>query len=392
MAVSLTISGRLLLLSSIVLGVIAGVTGIQELAILAVFGLALVASASLWIRRKAVALEVFRKVPQRRAQVGQICTVELVVENSTSRAAAPLVMTDNLDGTTHRKIRVSRIPPSTQRIAQYRFLARRRGIATFGPATLTTVDPFGLTRATATLANRTEVLVGPQIHPLAITYHGAPAEPDADSRQRSAFLTATEEASSLRDYLPGDDVRRVHWPSTARLGIPVVRHYDHPWQPRTTVVLDTLELHHTSESLERAISAAASVIVACFENGEPSRLLISDGTDSGVIEDTHHLDALLNSLATLQPSSLGSLDGALRILGQANDGGRLVLCVGSPSAEAEARVASRAAIFDQIVTIACGSGRPLTSHLCNALVPFGGSHSLVEGWNHLASQQRSIPR
>ena len=72
--------------------------------------------------------------------------------------------------------------------------------------------------------------------------------------------TVDEEFASLREYVSGDDFRRIHWPSTARLGTPVVRQFDVPWQRRTTVLVDLRAAAHDDRSFERAVTAAASVV------------------------------------------------------------------------------------------------------------------------------------
>ena len=64
---------------------------------------------------------------------------------------------------------------------------------------------------------------------------------------------------ALRDYVVGDDLRRVHWPSTARHDELMVRQDEMPWQGRATVLLDVRRAAHTAASLELAVSAAASV-------------------------------------------------------------------------------------------------------------------------------------
>ncbi len=79
----------------------------------------------------------------------------------------------------------------------------------------------------------------------------------------------------------GDDLRRVHWPSTARRDELTVRQDERHQQGRTTVLLDVRRAVHTDVSFERAVSAAASLLVAATVRGDEVRLVATDGTDSG---------------------------------------------------------------------------------------------------------------
>jgi len=107
-----------------------------------------------------------------------------------------------------------------------------------------------------------------------------------------------------------------------------VRHHEQPWQHRTTVVLDVRRDGHDPESFERAVSAAASVVVSCHERGELVRLVTTAGHDTGFVDDDLIVDHVLNELAAVEPSSTGSLAGALRQVSVHLIGGRLVSCIG----------------------------------------------------------------
>ncbi|HKY14033.1 MAG TPA: DUF58 domain-containing protein, partial [Microthrixaceae bacterium] len=138
---------------------------------------------------------------------------------------------------------------------------------------------------------------------------------------------------------------KVHWPSTARMGIPIVRHYDEPWQRRTTVVLDLRVGHYRGDDFERAVSAAASVVRLCAARDELVRLITTSGHDTGFIGDDHEIEAAIDLLAMVSMSGSGSLTGTLRALIHRRGGGALVTCTG-PLGESERSVlASMGALF-----------------------------------------------
>lgn len=86
----------------------------------------------------------------------------------------------------------------------------------------------------------------------------------------------------------GDDLRRVHWKSTARTGELMVRREEQPWESRATVVLDTRAAGHRGDgptaSFEWAVSAAASIAVHLRQAGYKLRLVTGSGADVDATE------------------------------------------------------------------------------------------------------------
>ena len=82
----------------------------------------------------------------------------------------------------------------------------------------------------------------------------------------------------LREYVAGDDLRHVHWRSSARTGELVVRQDEQPRPRATAVVLDLRRTAHAGLSLERAVSVAASVMLAARRSGQEMVLAATDGT------------------------------------------------------------------------------------------------------------------
>src|SRR5918998_848100 len=103
-----------------------------------------------------------------------------------------------------------------------------------------------------------------------------------DSRARSVAVHGEDDAAT-REYRRGDDLRRVHWRSTARTGELMVRREEQPWESRATVVLDTRIFAHRGEgptaSFEWAVSAAASIAVHLRQAGYKLRLVTGTGVD-----------------------------------------------------------------------------------------------------------------
>jgi uncharacterized protein (DUF58 family) len=136
-----------------------------------------------------------------------------------------------------------------------------------------------------------------------------------------------EDDAATREYRYGDDLRRVHWRSTARVGELMVRREEQPWESRATVVLDTRAVAHRGEgptaSFEWAVSTAASIALHLRGNGYKLRLV----TDSGVDVDASEGDgdgALLDHLADVKLSQRGSVAQLVERVRHRTDGGLII--------------------------------------------------------------------
>ena len=91
-----------------------------------------------------------------------------------------------------------------------------------------------------------------------------------------------QDDAPIREYRHGDDLRRMHWRSTARVGELMVRREEQAWDPSATVMLDTRASAHAGEgmqhSLEWAISAAASIAIHFLEDGFSVEIYEADGS------------------------------------------------------------------------------------------------------------------
>jgi uncharacterized protein (DUF58 family) len=150
------------------------------------------------------------------------------------------------------------VPPRGQLEVGVEAAARARGRVHFRGVTLTRTDPLGLVRAVRHVAAPDTVLVLPRRYPLPPV-----ALPGARRYQPGGIALASsvgdsEEFMSLREYRPGDPLKRIHWRSSARAGRPVVREYQDEFFVRHALVLDTFLPVAASAVFEEAVSVAAS--------------------------------------------------------------------------------------------------------------------------------------
>ena len=162
---------------------------------------------------------------------------------------------------------------------------------------------------------RSPLTVTPRTVPLPHIPLGGAWTGSGDNRPR-AFATGSAEDVTVREYRRGDDLRRVHWRSSARVGELMVRREEQPWQSRATLFLDNRLRAHRGQgiasSLEAAVSAAASIAVHLSQRGFTVRLVTASGEDPA--SAWHYRDAdlntgpLLEALAVVQPVHQPRLD------------------------------------------------------------------------------------
>ena len=217
-------------------------------------------------------------------------------------------------------------------------------------------------------------------------------------QQPHALGRVGDDFYALRPYVVGDDLRRIHWPSTARHDELLVRQQEQPWQGRTTVLLDVRRAAHDAASLETAVSAAASVVSANSARRDLVRLLTTDGADSGFGSGTAHLQALLEHLAVIQAAGSASLRTMLDIV-QRDGQGSLVLVVGD-TVEDELRSTARLRQRFGLVLIvraarrgqAGTAGGARSPALAASVVQATDERSFAPAWNATIAATRSTTR
>ncbi len=153
---------------------------------------------------------------------------------------------------------------------QSELLPLRRGRLRFTGSTVARPDPFGVFKALVTVPAEQSVLVLPKRYPLPNIRLPGTQKYQQGGVALASSIGESEEFVSLRDYRPGDPLRRIHWKSWARVGKPVVKEFQDEFFVRHALVLDTfLDTDH-SEVLEEAVSVAASF--ACSIHTQESLL------------------------------------------------------------------------------------------------------------------------
>jgi uncharacterized protein (DUF58 family) len=214
-----------------------------------------------------------------------------------------------------------------------------RGKFDIGPLEIRIADAFGVVELARKFSSRSTLVVTPRVVTLPRTAASSSWAGDGDGLTRTT-AAAGEDDVIPRAYRNGDELRRVHWRSTARYGELMVRREEQRWRNRALLFLDTRRSGHSgtgvASSFEFAVSAAASVGVHLAREGLDGQLITDTGAhDSGGMFE----DMLLDSLAVIKTSPGRDLGRGMAAL-RAGEGGLIVAVMGSLSADTARQLAA----------------------------------------------------
>jgi len=278
--------------------------GLPELLVLGLALLVLIVGAVASTLLTSLRLEVVRTLHPDRVHAGQTSRVDVLVRNRGRRRTPVLTLRDGVSGTPGAELLLAPLEPAARIRASYRLPTRRRGIITVGPLEVELGDPFGLTQAAVVAAPASTLVVYPAVDHVTAASRSDGIDPHG--WRTPGLQTGGDEFHSLRPYVIGDDLRRVHWPTTARKDELTVRQDERHQQGRTTVLLDVRRAVHNELSFERSVSATASLIVAATLRGDEVRLVATDGTDSGYGAGGAAVSSMLEYLAAVATTDRGA--------------------------------------------------------------------------------------
>jgi hypothetical protein len=306
---ALTTRGRGFLAAGVTASVCAVLLGQDDLLRVGSLLILLPLVTAFFVGRSRYRLGLVRTVTPTQVPVGQPVRVQLDLTNDGRMPTGLLLLEEQVPyalGTRPRFV-VDRMRPQGRRSMQYLVRSDLRGKYPIGPMTVRVSDPFGLIEMNRMFRSSTSLVVIPPVVPLpAIPLSGAWTG-SGDNRPR-AFASGSAEDVTVREYRLGDDLRRVHWRSSAHAGELMVRREEQPWQSRATLFLDNRASSHrgtgAASSLEHAVSVAASVAVHLVERGFVVRLVTAVGEEQGGSWHEHssvsaETGPLLESLAVI---------------------------------------------------------------------------------------------
>ena len=336
----LTTRGRSFLAAAVAAAISAMVLGERDLLRVAVLLAVLPLLAAAYVGRSRYKLACTRSLEPVRAPVGSSARVILRLQNLSRLPTGTLLLEDRLPYALGSRPRVvlERLGAHMASSVAYTVRADVRGRYPVGPLVIRLTDPFGLCELTRSFPSVDKLTVIPQVVALPAVRLAGEYAGTGESRARSVAVHGEDDAAT-REYRRGDDLRRVHWRSTARTGELMVRREEQPWESRATVVLDTRHHAHQGEgptaSFEWAVSAAASIAVHLRAAGYKLRLVTGTGIDLDAVEAGGE-GAILDTLADVKLTKTGDVSTLVDAVRRRSDGGLVIGLFGALTvAEAE---------------------------------------------------------
>jgi uncharacterized protein (DUF58 family) len=336
----LTTRGRAFIAAGVTASVCALLLGQKDLLRVGVLLIALPVVAALVVGRTRLRLQVHRSLAPDQVPVGGQATVDLTLTNQGRMPAGLLLLEDRIPYVLGHRPRfvVDRVSPNWRRTVSYPVKSDVRGLFQVGPLMLTVADPFGLVETSRTFTRSQHLLVTPRVYKLPTVRLGADRAGSGENRPR-AIAAAGEEDATVREYRDGDDLRRVHWRSTARRGSLMVRREEQPWQSRCAIFLDARTTSHhghgPSASLEWAVSAAASVGTDVIRRGYVTTMLGGPTTLAAITRRTSSAvhqpltsQQLLTECATVEEHKYAEVGPLLTVDRQTQDPSLVVAILG----------------------------------------------------------------
>ncbi|MCM3883756.1 DUF58 domain-containing protein, partial [Frankia sp. R82] len=328
----LTIRGRSFLAAGAACVVSAVLLGEQDLLRIGILLASLPVIAAAVVSRTRYRLSCTRRLEPRRVTAGDRVAVRIQLEN-VSRSASSVLLVEDAAGAGlggGARFVLDRIEPGGRRDLTYALRATARGRYQIGPMAIRLGDPFGLCELTRSFRSLDELVVAPTLERLPPARPRGSASQRAEQRRVSGLVG--EDETTTRPYRPGDDLRRVHWKTTARSGEMMVRREEHPHTSAATLLLDSRSRAWPgpggSEAFEWAVAAVGGVGMHLARGGHRVRLITDRGPVATVTGTA--LSGLLDELSTLTPAEASSLQPALAAARRpaAGQGGMIVAVLG----------------------------------------------------------------
>jgi uncharacterized protein (DUF58 family) len=260
----LTRSGLAAAIAAIVCAVCGLLWHYEELIVIALAICAAIVGA-LWSSRVRHTARITRSITSPRVARGDSIRTIYRATNRSRRRSPSAVIIDSCDTATVR-VSLPAIPRDDRTEVTGLIPTRRRGVFDVGPTAIERIDVLGLAVGRRVNDDVGTVLVHPRLHALSGPYGAMHTVEDEAVIRRSASDPLSGFVS-LREYVPGDDPRLIHWPTSARVGTLMLREHVELRRPEFTVVLDAADAVADADDFEEMVDVVASVAVHALHSG-----------------------------------------------------------------------------------------------------------------------------
>lgn len=250
-------------------------SGLREVVVVGWAGtvLVLVAAVALVGRSR---LLIRMRLPQHRVAVGDEAGVVVTAENPARLPSVPATVEVPV-GPGLVDVAIPGIPPRGTFEQRVPVPTVRRGVLDVGPVTGVRADPVGLVRREVVWTAREQVIVHPRTIAIPSTSTGLVR--DLEGQATTDLSPADIAFHAIREYMPGDDPRTIHWKSTAKSGALMVRQFEDTRRSHLVVALGVGRGEFADDDeFELAVSAAASLGTRAVRDGREVSVVVSART------------------------------------------------------------------------------------------------------------------
>lgn len=299
-----TRTGWWVLFVSLALGIFGRLVGGIEFIVPGTAGVASVAFALLARHLLPVRVTVKKRLSPQRVPAGDSARVDIELRNDRSRRTPVLRIHDAVKGTRGFSLNIAPIAPKGGVArASYRLDTASRGLHEVGPVTVCESDSFGLVQRKHVVPGLLRLVVHPRLETVPRIQVPSAEDSLLGKKHHQALGLSDEDFDGLRPYTPGDDLRRVHWLSSARQDELQVRQPRPPRHGLLSVVIDTRPPGDVATALDVTTAIAGSIAASVLAAGDAALIETTDGRSTRRVIGTSQLDSLLEFLALLADGS-----------------------------------------------------------------------------------------
>lgn len=286
-------------------------------------------AALLYVRAARPRVTVTRRLNPTLVHEGDQAIVEAtLVHVGRFRLLNPTVE-DEVEGLGSARFHTDTLRKNEAVTATYQILCRPRGVYQVGPARITVRDPLRLARNGGLSGGSDKLIVYPEVEEL----EGFPIvrgrDPSVHASRPEFSHRGGEDFFTIREYQTGDDLRRVHWPTSAKRDQLMIKQLETPWQSRALVLFDIRSAAYASPAtFEKAVRGAASIVRHLFRSGFDSEVWAGGAVMS--YNDPTPYATVMEALARVRPDHDLDIRAVAARLQRSGRGGALLLVTGQP--------------------------------------------------------------
>jgi uncharacterized protein (DUF58 family) len=272
---TVSVFGWVVLAAGIATAITAAALGWQELAVISVSCFAVLLLAGVFIIGRS-AYTVTLNLATNRVVVGSRAVGSIVIGNAADRALLPSQIELPV-GSSFASFRVPRLAPGAEHDDLFGIPTARRAVIAVGPVRSVRGDPLGLVRRELRWTDAMELFV----HPRTVRLDGSSSGFIRDLEGQATTDLSNNDVSfhALREYVPGDDRRYIHWKTTARTGTLMVRQFEETRRSHLALALSTsMADYGEPEEFELAISSCGSLGLQALKEERDLTVLVHGDT------------------------------------------------------------------------------------------------------------------